>query len=178
MVEKYDKELDRSTKTYKVTAGNITNDIFRLEMEDDWIESKDSGKVRFVLKNSDDKIIEWHKENFSNKREESLKYDEWKGKLLDFFAKTISPEEFIREKQLYSEEPMEFLRRLRKDGRVLFLGDNMILGVFKQGLTRNRDFIKLALVGQTRISEGTFKIISEANKIAEDSFNLKKRREK
>ncbi|KAF9752821.1 hypothetical protein NGRA_3371, partial [Nosema granulosis] len=92
--------------------------------------------------------------------------------------KTISPEEFIREKQLYSEEPMEFLRRLRKDGRVLNLGDNMLLGVFKQGLTRNRDFIKLALVGQTRISEGTFKIISEANKIAEDSFNLKKKKRK
>ncbi|KAF9746156.1 hypothetical protein NGRA_3536, partial [Nosema granulosis] len=164
---------------YKITTKNIKNDIFRIELEETWKELKDSGKVKFVLRNSDDEIIEWHKEQFAGKREESFNYEDWKVKLFTFFAKKVEPGDFLTERQRKGEDPGDFLRRIMKDGRELSLEDSMILGVFRNGLTRNRDYIKLSLVGQTRITENLFRIIYDANKIAEESFQrLKKRREK
>jgi hypothetical protein len=55
---------------------NIKNGIYRLEYE--WADSKDWGKIKFILKNCEDLIIDWHKEQYTSERAESYNYDEWK----------------------------------------------------------------------------------------------------
>ncbi|KAF9763063.1 hypothetical protein NGRA_1537 [Nosema granulosis] len=96
------------TNKYKERYKKIRNDIYRLELEDKWADAKEFGKIKFILKNSEDTIIEWHKVNFSTKRA-SLSYDDWKGKLMEAFA----------QRQRHDEDPLEFLKRLRIGGREL-----------------------------------------------------------
>ncbi|MGL4849714.1 MAG: RNase H-like domain-containing protein [Clostridium sp.] len=162
-----------------MTKKNIKNDIYRMELEDEWSNAKDAGKIKLILRNSEDAIIEWHKDHWNGKREVSLVYEDWKEKLIECFSKRVSPEDFLLAKQGVGEEPEDFLKRINKDGKSLLLTDQIILGVFRNGLQRNRDYIRLALVGQTRITEEVFKIIHEANKIAQLGFErAKKRKEK
>jgi hypothetical protein len=173
MVENQGKNLDKSTKNYKVTTKNIKNDLYRLEFEDLWDDFDDWSKIKFVLKNSEDEIIEWHQEQFEKRRNKSIEYGEWKKKIINAFSSKRDVSEFLNQRQAYGELAEDFLKRLKIFGRELELKDEIILGVFKTGLIRNREYIKLAIIGETEIKENLIKKIKEAEAISEEKYKRK-----
>jgi hypothetical protein len=177
MVENTGKE-DKSTKNYRIKVESLENDLYRLELEEFWDKTNDWGKIRSVLANAEDEILEWHKTSFSEKRASSLTFQSWKEKLFETFTHKADIDQFLGCTQEGKESADAFLRRVSSLGRKLNVRDEISLGVFKKGLCRSQDYIKLAIIGVSTISTEIYKKIREAEQISEENFKRSQKKKK
>lgn len=182
MVEKEDltmKDLERSISRLGlvITAENLETDLFKLFLREEYSKIEDKDKLRIVLMIADNKLLEWHKDNYGDRLIESIGFETWKTKALEELKPNLSILEYLKDKRKMNEKMTDYFKRMERNGKKLKLKKGLILDVIRTNLTKHSFAVRSLIAGDRKFSDALYEKLRDLNAAIEEKgkFNSKKK---
>ena len=146
-----------------VREDEIESALVKLEMAQEWNQLTDKEKVREVIQRAESKIVMWY--NMEQKKLGET-YDEFKSKVVSFFAGKGTTWDSVFKLYQRSEEPVrEFCRRVETAGNKLNLQPQVKMQIIKQGIRKNKERMIDLLIGKEVLTAEVLAMLEEAETV-------------